>query len=185
MRVFTRGIRATARTIACSLVLVIAVGGTSSAGGIADEFKAGVLGLPWGCDIDVVVQSFPNGTHWPFSRGDSPEAERFYSVADDLPLLDVERENQSTMFGFDDSNRLVMAVFSIPYAARDVLVAHARTIFGTPARVKVTGLQTHTSWRTDDGVTFSIFEIPHQKHGAIFIVVSASEGLMKSRSTAS
>lgn len=111
MRLSTPSIHAIGRTIICSLILVIAAAGTSSAGVVADEFKAGVLGLPWGCDIDVVVQSFPNGTHWPFTRGDRPEAERFYWVPDDLPLLDIERKNQSTMFGFDGSNRLAMAVF--------------------------------------------------------------------------
>jgi hypothetical protein len=52
-------------------------------------------------------------------------------------------------------------------------------MFGPPADVRVSGLQIHNVWRTDEGVTLAIFEIPHKEHGALFLVVNASDSLMK------
>src|SRR5262245_58042431 len=83
---------------------------------VADEFRGGVLGFSWGSSLDDVVKNFPPGVAWPItSRSIDPRGERYFAVPDDTPILGIKRIKQQTMFGFDYSNRLIQAIFSMPY----------------------------------------------------------------------
>ena len=139
---------------------------------IADEFRAGVLGFPWGTDLEQVATNFPAGVAWPaVSSGSRPPVERYYAVPDDTPILGLSRKGQQTMFGFDRSNRLIHAIFAMPYSAKAQLMSKARTLFGRPGRSSAVGLQRWISWAPVDGVAMNIIEIPHDTRPSLFVMV--------------
>jgi hypothetical protein len=163
--------------VAIALVLAFTVtiavpSPSSSQGTVADEFSAGVLGFPWGSGLDDVVRNFPPGVAWPLTSHDTePRGERYFSVPDDTPILGVERKNQHTMFGFDQSDRLIHAIFSIPYAAKDELLKRARMQFGAIKKFQVEGFQQRRVWGPVNGIGVMIIDIPEKSHPSLFVMV--------------
>ncbi len=142
-------------------------------GRIADEFSAGVLGFTWGTDLEIVARAFPTGTAWPaVSYGRDIAVERYYAVADDMPILGVSRERQHTLFGFDRSNRFVQAIFAMPYSSENELRSRATAAFGASHGFRIVGLQRHTFWERDNGIEFLIIEIPHDTRPSLFVKVT-------------
>ena len=169
------GYRSGQRTlVVLAFATLLVVPGTLWGGGIADEFRDGVLGLKWGADIEEVIASFPRGTHWPVTLGSSRLTQRVYTVADDLPLFDVARSNQNTMFGFDRFNRLAFALFGFSYSEKAKLLERTQAAFGPPETSSRGGERVHYSWREDRGVSMWIIDIRNDLHPALFLVVDGT-----------
>jgi hypothetical protein len=139
---------------------------------VADEFSAGVLGFVWGSKLTDVLRYFPPGIAWPLSspNADVP-ADRFFAVPDDTPVLGVKRPNQHTLFGFDQSQRLVVSIFSMPYSAKTELMKRARTQFGPATQSRVKGAQQRSLWGPVNNIGMLIVEIPDENYPSLFVMV--------------
>ena len=139
---------------------------------VADEFRAGVLGFAWGSELPDVVRNFPPGIAWPLtSPSTTPRGERYFSVPDDTPVFGVTRDNQQTLFGFDQEDRLIQAIFSVPYAAKDQLRERARAIFGPSTHIQVEGVKHRQIWGPVDGIAIAIVDVSNANYPSLFVIV--------------
>jgi hypothetical protein len=119
-----------------------------------------------------VLRNFPPGVAWPLSspNADVP-ADRYFAVPDDTPLLGVKRPKQQTLFGFDQSQRLVVSIFSMPYSAKTELMERARARFGIGAQFRVEGAKRRTLWGPVNNIGVLVVDIPDENYPSLFVMV--------------
>jgi hypothetical protein len=156
------------RFILVSLLLVLSNAAVS--GPISEQFRGGVNGAAWGASIDDVVGMFPPGDHvFANTRG-----ERAYWVKDGLSFLNVPRDGQGTLFGFNESDVLSSVTLGFQYERKDQVLGALISVFGAPDRTGTQGTKNFSCWKADAKIDVCFWVTRQAKHGISWLSVYGS-----------
>lgn len=98
-----------------ALILAICFGSTAFAG--SDEFRIGVLDLPWGSTLQKAQAAYPGGLVWPVN-GSAGEG-IVYAIPGNDRMLDLATSIKYVQFVFNGKNELQQVFFHFDYNDRD------------------------------------------------------------------
>lgn len=151
------------------LLLAVLCCSATRAGPIADQFQGGFNGATWGGSIDNIVSMFPPGDHvfavTPGGRG--------YWVKDPVPLLDVPREGQGILFGFNESDALDSITLGFSYDRKEQVFGALISAFGAFERTGTRGTKTFHCWKRDMKILLCFWASKGSKHGIAWLTISA------------
>jgi hypothetical protein len=151
-----------------SLLLFIAIFcRTTGAGAIADQFQGGFNGATWGSSIDDLVSMFPPGDHV-FA---TTPGERAYWIKDPVPLLNVPREGQGILFGFDEHDALTSITIGFPYDRKEQIVGALMSAFGAFDHTGSKGTKTFHCWKRDAKIALCFWTSQKSKHGIAWLTI--------------
>ncbi len=149
-------------------VLLLCWSGPTLADPIDDEFRGGVLGVPWGSSLSSVASTYPNGDHvfavTPGCRG--------YWVRDGQTFLGIPRERNGALFGFDANNHLAIVAVAYPFERRLELLSTLSSLFGYPRYAPDTKGRRQYGWRSAGGLNAYVTEFGDVDETIIWLTVS-------------
>lgn len=162
----------------CAVALMLTA--PVNAGPVADSFKAGVLGLPWGSSQDEIASKLPGGS-WKKIAG-----REFYEIKDARSVLGVERAAKNKLvLALTSDGRLnsISVYFPLDPETYVKLLNRAREQFG-PAETRKPqsdGFRTRgpiefsTNWPADEGITVRVVNNIAGISSTVFLLVENAE----------
>jgi len=147
------------------------LGSTAVAGPIADDYRSGVLGTPWGASLESVVGVYPVGDHL-FSTA---PGQRSYWVKDDQPLFDIPRDELGILYSFDKENRLLGVSIAFSSERIDQLLGALTVRYGAWTRVAPEGVHKYYDWRPDADIQLQVDTTVAGSYGITWLAVKCAK----------
>jgi hypothetical protein len=149
------------------LLLSMLVPSAASAGPIADQFHGGFNGAAWGSSIDNLVSMFPPGDHV-FA---ATPGERAYWIKDPVPLLDVPRDGQGILFGFNELDALESITVGFSHDRKEQVLGALISAFGAFDSAGTRGTKTFHCWKRDAKIALCFWASKESKHGIAWVTI--------------
>ena len=149
------------------LVTAVFLCKAAGAGPIADQFEGGFNGATWGSSIDSLVSMFPPGEH---VFATTPGG-RAYWIKDPSPLLNVPRDGQSILFGFNEKDLLESITLGFAYERKEQVLGALMSAFGAPTSTGLKGTKTFNCWKPDAKIALCLWASKEAKHGISWLAI--------------
>ena len=150
------------RTLAIACVSLV-LSTPAFAGGIHEQFAAGIGGIPWGTSLDNLIAMRPGGDQH-FSTADGG---RCYHLADDEPLFGIERRGMRMEYTLGKNNEVDSVALGVPYAMREQLLGQLMSMFGRYWERTSDPIANHYYWPIDDRVGIAVRASRDPKNGIL------------------
>jgi hypothetical protein len=139
----------------------------AGAGPLADQFRGGFNGATWGSSIDSLVGMFPTGEHV-FA---TTPGERGYWIKDQTPLLNVPRDGQSILFGFNEKDLLESITLGFAFDRKEQILGALISAFGAAAGSGLQGTKSFDCWKADGKIALCLWASKEAKHGISWLTI--------------
>jgi hypothetical protein len=139
----------------------------AGAGPIADQFQGGFNGATWASSIDSLVGMFPPGEH---VFATTPGG-RAYWIKDQTPLLNVPRDGQSILFGFNEQDLLESITLGFAFDRKEQVLGTLISAFGAATSSGFKGTKSFNCWKPDAKIALCFWASKEAKHGISWLTI--------------
>ena len=149
------------------LLTALLLSKVAAAGPIEDQFHGGFNGATWGSSIDSLVGMFPPGEH---VFATTPGG-RAYWIKDQTPLLNVPRDGQSILFGFNEQDLLESITLGFAFDRKEQILGALTVTFGVATSTGRKGTKTFNCWKPDAKIALCFWASTAAKHGISWLTI--------------